>query len=230
MTKGTWITWSAKELAWIKANSRRPRAETYAEFVVRFARPDVSMSNLAALCKRKGWFTGNDGRFVKGQQTWNAGKKCEPGKGGRHPNCKATQFKKGCRTGIATKLYKPVGTERMSRSGYLERKIHDGLPLQSRWRAVHLLNWEQVNGPLPKGMALKCLDGNRLNADSSNWIAVPRALLPRLAGGRWGRVPYDQAPAELKPAILAIAQLEHAARERGKQPSRIRKQLAPNEQ
>jgi hypothetical protein len=36
-------------------------------------------------------------------------------------------------------------------------------------------------------MALKCLDGNKQNTDPSNWEAVPRALLPRLAGGnRYG--------------------------------------------
>lgn len=216
MSRGRVISYSAAELAWIEANSTRPRAEARAEFVAEFARPDVTPSNYAALCKRKGWLTGRNGKFEQGQNSWNKGRPCAEGKGGRHPNAKATHFRKGQRQGVAVKLYKPIGTERMSKSGYLERKIHDGLPLQSRWRAVHLLNWEQVNGPLPKGMALKCLDGDRQNCDPANWIAVPRALLPRLAGGRWGRIPYDQAPAEIRPALLAIAKLEHAARERHK--------------
>lgn len=216
MSRGRVISYSAAELAWIKANSKRPRAEAHAEFVAVFDRHDVSLSNLAALCKRRNWFTGNDGRFTKGQATWNKGRPCAEGEGGRHPNAKATHFQKGQRRGVAVKLYKPIGTERMSKSGYLKRKIHDGMPLQSRWRAVHLLNWEQVNGPLPKGQCLKCLDGDRLNCDPANWIAIPRALLTRLAGGRWGRVPYDQAPAEIRPVLMAIARLEHAAREKGK--------------
>lgn len=214
MPKGSWITYTGAEIAWIKAHAREPRAKAHAAFVTAFGRADVSLSNFNALCKRNGWLTGRTGCFEKGQKTWNAGKKCEPGRGGRHPNAKATQFKKGSRSGIATKLYKPVGTERINHSGYLERKIYDGLPLQSRWRAVHLLEWEQANGQLPKGMALKCLDGDRLNTAAANWVAVPRALLPRLAGGRWGRLSYDDAPAELKPALMAIAKLEHAARER----------------
>jgi hypothetical protein len=63
-------------------------------------------------------------------------------------------------------------------------------------------------------MVLKCLDGNRLNTAPSNWEAVSRALLPRLAGGRHKKhVPYDEAPNELKPTILAVAKLEHAVRE-----------------
>ncbi|WP_269212609.1 hypothetical protein [Pseudooceanicola algae] len=36
-------------------------------------------------------------------------------------------------------------------------------------------------------------------------------MAPRL-NGRFGRG-YDQAPAEIKPAIMAVTELEHAARE-----------------
>lgn len=51
----------------------------------------------------------------------------------------------------------------------------------------------------------------RLNCDPDNWVAVPRALLPRLSG-KSGR-DYDHAPDEIKPTIMAIARLEHAARD-----------------
>ena len=76
---------------------------------------------------------------------------------------------------------------------------------QSTW-----LNGNSSTAPLPQGMCLKCLDGDKTNTDPSNWKAIPRALLPRL-NGRFGR-DYDAAPAELKPTILAIAELEHQAR------------------
>ena len=62
-----------------------------------------------------------------------------------------TQFKPGVRQGRATALYKPIGSERISGEGYVERKIHDGMPMQSRWRAVHLLRWEQAHGPCRTG-------------------------------------------------------------------------------
>lgn len=201
--KGRWIRWTQDELTFIEARAGLPRAELFAAFKARFDRPEVSQSNLTALCKRKRWLTGRDGRFAPGH---------EPTGGGNplHPNCVATRFRKGNRTGRANHVYKPIGTERMSKDGYLERKVHDGLPMQSRWRAVHLIEWEAVNGPVPKGHALKCLDGDRTNADPENWIAVPRALLPRLSG-RW-RMNYDTAPEELKPTLLAIADLEHKAR------------------
>lgn len=205
--KGRWITYTEAELSWIKACSDLPRPEAHALFVQVFGRQDVSLSNFNALCKRKGWMTGRTGQFVKGERRADNPSR----KGHAPPGCEKGWFKPGVRRGVATKLYQPIGTERMSKCGYRERKVNDDLPLQRRWRAVHLVEWEAVNGPLPEGHCLKCLDGDRLNTDPKNWEAVPRALLPRL-NGRFGR-DYDQAPAELKPTILAVAKLEHKVRE-----------------
>lgn len=104
----------------------------------------------------------------------------------------------------------PLGTERI-KMGYRFTKVSDrrGAAWAANWRQTHILRWEEVNGPLPTGMVLKCLSDDRLNVDPSNWEAIPRGVLPRLAGTS-GR-DYGSAPAELKPTIMAIAKLEHAA-------------------
>lgn len=209
--KGRRIPYSAAEMTWLEEHRLLPIADYHAAFIAAFSRADVAAVNLHSLRKRKGWKTGRTGQFVKGQEPLNKGKRCEPGQGGRHPNAQRTQFKPGVRQGVAVRLYKPIGTERLSKEGYRERKIHDGLPLQSRWRAIHLINWEAVNGPLPKGMCLKCLDGNRTNCDPANWKAISRGLLPRLNGGKATKgIAYDSAPAELKPTVLALAELGQA--------------------
>ncbi len=177
-------------------------------FCKAFDRTDVSAENLYSLRQRKKWRTGRTGCFVKGSVPANKGKPMP-----FHPNSAATRFKKGERRGVAVKVYKPIGSERLSKDGYLERKIHDGMPLQSRWRSVHLIRWEEMNGPLPKGHALKCLDSDKSNTDPSNWTLVPRAILPRLNGGRHkSLLAYDEAPQELKSTILATAKLAHKAR------------------
>lgn len=82
-------------------------------------------------------------RFAKGSVAWNKGAHYDSG-GRSHE----TRFKPGVRQGIAVKLYKPIGFERVSKDGYLERKVNDGMPLQKRWRAVHLIVWEAVHGPV----------------------------------------------------------------------------------
>lgn len=210
--KGHPITYSGDELAWLEENRLLPIGDYAAAFNALFGR-QVEPKNLHALRKRKGWKTGRTGCFQKGQTSWNKGKPHPPR--GRSAE---TQFKKGNRTGRANHVYKPIGTERVSKDGYLERKIHDGLPLQSRWRAVHLIEWEAANGPVPKNHALKCLDGDKTNTAPNNWEAVPRALLPRLAGGNRHRrvLAFDDAAPEVRPALLAMAKLEHAARQKRK--------------
>lgn len=206
--KGQAIVYSAAELAWIEEHSREPRAAAHASFVEAFGRQDVTLENFCALCKRRGWHTGRTGHFEKGGKTWNKGLSYPS-----HPNTVRTQFKKK-QLPHNTKF---LGHERLDKSGYIvisvaEKNPHTGY--DRRYVLKHKWLWEQANGPLPKGMALKCLDGDRTNCAPSNWTPVPRALLPRLCG-RWGRN-YDDAPAEIKPVILAIVKLEHQARERRK--------------
>lgn len=213
--KGHPIPYSHDEMEWLEANRQLPIGEYRAAFVAAFKRDDVTAQHLHSLRKRKGWKTGRTGQFVPGQPAHNKGKPCAPGTGGRHPNAQRTQFRKGQRSGVAVKLWKPIGTERTTREGYLERKIHDGMPLQSRWRAVHLINWEAINGPIPAGHCLKCLDGNKLNTDPTNWELIPRTMLAHLNGGRFkSRLAFDQAPADLKPAIMAVARIKVKVRER----------------
>ena len=212
--KGRWITYSDPELIWLEANHTLPISDYASAFNAAFGR-EVSEQNLHALRKRRGWKTGRTGCFTKGQEPPNKGKTCPPGVGGRHPNARKTQFRAGNRTGRANHVYKPIGTERITEDGYRERKIHDGMPLQSRWRLVHLVEWEAVNGPIPEGYCLKCLDGDRLNTTPANWQMIPRALLPRLNGGRHKKhLTYDEAAPELRPTLIVMAQVEHAARKR----------------
>ena len=110
-------------------------------------------------------------RFQKGQQAWNKGLK------GINLGGQAGQFQRGNRSGRALSRYKPIGFERLGKDGYLERKINDDMPFHRRWRAVHLLIWESVNGPLPSGCAVSFRDGNKLNLDLDNLQLVTRAEL-----------------------------------------------------
>lgn len=193
-------TYSEAELAFIKRRRKWERSKLHAAFTAAFpGRRVICLDAFKQICLRHVGPNGRDGRFAKGFVPANKGKKMP-----YNANSARTQFKKGTRGGRAAELYKPIGAERFSKEGYLERKIHDGLPLQSRWRGVHIVNWEELNGPVPKGHCLKCLDGDRLNTDPSNWELVSRAVLARL---NKSQNRYDTAPAELKPAIMAIAKL-----------------------
>lgn len=92
-------------------------------------------------------------RFQPGFEPWNKGVK---GVTGLHENCRRTQFKKG-RPAHESRNYVPIGSYRISKDGYLERKVTDDPRIfpARRWTAVHRLVWEAANGPIPKGHIIR---------------------------------------------------------------------------
>ena len=109
-----------------------------------------------------------DGRFTKGSSPWNRGKAGWQA-GGRSTE---TQFKKG---NSPSNTWRPIGAERTTKDGILFRKVSDTGVKRADWRAVHVMSWEAVNGPVPGGHFLVCKDGNRDNRDAENWEPVTRA-------------------------------------------------------
>lgn len=213
--KGHPITYTAAEMEWLEANRSMVISDYHREFAAMSGRDDVSLKNLHSLRKRKGWRTGRTGCFAKGAAPHNKGVPCPPGKGGRHPNARATQFKKG----NVSHTFRGAGHERIdTKDGYVVLIVDEVNPWTGgRTRPVHkhVYLWTQMNGPVPEGHVLKCLDGNKLNTDPSNWEAIPRGVLPRLNGGKATRVmAYDSAPAELKPALLAIAKIDQKIKDK----------------
>ncbi|MCL2524581.1 MAG: HNH endonuclease [Betaproteobacteria bacterium] len=132
---------------------------------------------------------GAETRFRKGHVSWNKGMK-----GLSYEGMKATQFKPGHQGGVAAARYQPIGAERISKDGYLQRKVNDGLPMQRRWRSVHILNWEAINGLLPAGHALIFRDGNKRNVAVDNLELVTRREL-------MARNTIHRLPPELKEVV-----------------------------
>ncbi len=98
----------------------------------------------------------------------------------------------------------PVGTEKIKSDGYLWRKIAE----PDRWKQVHILLWEEKNGPLPEGMCVTFLDGNRMNLSLDNLMLISRAENGYLNGGdmRIGN-------AEITKAHVGLRRIEKRLRE-----------------
>lgn len=86
-------------------------------------------------------------RFKPGSEPWNKGTHFVAG--GRSAE---TRFKKG-RTPTESLNYLPIGTLRLSKDGYLERKMTDDQSVYParRWSFVHRLVWVAANGPVAAG-------------------------------------------------------------------------------
>lgn len=204
---GRCIGWLPEERAWIVARADWPRADLHRAFVAFWRRPEVSLKAFKSFCKREGILTGRTGAFAKGSVPANKGKPMPP-------EIKAKMAQTMFRKGHLPHNTKAAGHERIDDDGYVWISVNEVNPYtgyERRYVQKHLWLWEQVNGPVPEGHVLKCLDANKLNTDPSNWECIPRSVLPRL-NGRFGRG-YDAAEPEIKPVIMAIAKLEHAARQ-----------------
>lgn len=119
---------------------------------------------IAAYYKNHNLNCGLTGRFEKGHVPANKDQKMSKE---QYEKCKGTMFKKG----NIPNNHRPVGSERVTKDGYIEVKIAE----PNKWRLKHVVVWESVNGPLPKGHALLFLDGNKQNTDISNLRLMTRS-------------------------------------------------------
>lgn len=107
-------------------------------------------------------------RFKKGHKTWNAGTNYVAG--GRSAE---TRFKKGSRP----KNWMPIGSERLSKEGYLQRKMTDTGVTRRDYVPVHHLVWIAHNGPVPQGHRIVFKDGNKQNIIIENLECISLADL-----------------------------------------------------
>jgi hypothetical protein len=101
-------------------------------------------------------------QFKAGLVPWNKGTNWVAG--GRSVE---TRFKPG-RKPEEARNYMPIGTTRMTKDGYLERKVTDDPKLvpARRWVAVHRLVWEAANGPVPDGHMVIFKPGMRTTVEA----------------------------------------------------------------
>lgn len=186
------IIYTQEQLDWVKANCTLVLSELHAQFCQVFDRHDVSAVNLNALRKRNGWKTGRTGRFEKGHASHKGG----PG----GPN--RTSFKKG----HAPANVRPLYSERVSKTGYIEIKVPEPNPYTgapTRFRQKHVWLWEQANGPVPPKHAVVFKDGNKLNCVLENLACVHRRVLQAMNQN----FKVSEYPEEVRPSILAVSQL-----------------------
>lgn len=118
------------------------------------------------MCREK-ITTGTGGFFQKGHVPQNKGKKMSPE---QYKKCSGTMFKKG----NVPKNYKPVGSKRILKEGYVEIKIAD----PNQWELEHRLVWEKAHGPIPHNCVIIHLDQNKQNNSLENLKMVHRNITP----------------------------------------------------
>lgn len=111
---------------------------------------------------------GGSTRFKKGLTPWNKGTNFTAG--GRSAE---TRFTKGTRP----HTWVPIGTEVVTDDGYIKRKIRDDAPpgmSRNNWKFLHIIAWEEANGPIPKGYMLRFRNDNRQDVRIENLELLSR--------------------------------------------------------
>lgn len=111
--------------------------------------------------------SGLTGQFEKGHKTHNKGKKWDEYMSKeKQENCRKTIFKKG----NIPKNHREVGSERISKDGYIEIKVEE----PNKWKYKHRLIYENYYGKISKGYNVIFLDGNKLNIDIKNLKTISK--------------------------------------------------------
>lgn len=180
--------YTQEQLDFISKNRTLPRSVLATLFNKKFG-SNKTAEAINSLCKRKGWFTGRIGQFQKGSKPWNTGTKGIVQK-------KKTSFKKG----HTPANHRPVGSERIdSKDGYVLIKVAE----PNTWKHKHVVIWESHYGKVEKGYIIRLKDNNPLNYSLDNLEKVSKKVHFRL-----NKCNYAEMPAELKPAVKVIAEIE----------------------
>lgn len=110
--------------------------------------------------------SGLTGKFRKGQTPHNKGKKMPKEV---YEKVKHTMFAKG----NVPPNHRPVGSERISKDGYIEVKVAE----PNKWRLKQRVVYEEAKGKIPEGCTIIFLDGNKRNFNIDNLRCITRSEL-----------------------------------------------------
>lgn len=127
---------------------------------------NMTRVQMSSYKKRYNLHSGLNGYFPKGHVPHNKGQKMSAK---QYEKCKDTMYKKG----NIPHNHRPVGSERITKDGYLEVKVAE----PKTWKQKQRIVWEEHYGPVPKGSTVIFRDGNNRNFDIDNLICITRAEL-----------------------------------------------------
>lgn len=185
--KDTLILFNEKQVEWIKAAYKEMSCREMAEAFNERFNTDFKVSQFRSFVSNHKITSGRKGHFTKGNKSWNKGTK-----GLMKPN--SGSFAKGNKAHNK----KPVGSERITRDGFIEVKVAE----PKSWELKHRIIWEAEHGKIPGGHAIRFTDSNPLNCKLDNLFIATQSENLQL-----NRLGYSDQPDDLKESTLLIAKI-----------------------
>lgn len=127
---------------------------------------DYTYKQVKALKNNHKIQSGLTGQFEKGHKPWTKGKNIKEicYKPESYARWESHHWYKGNRPYNAV----PVGTETVDKYGYIKVKIAE----PNVWEFKHRIIYEKAYGPIPKGMLVALIDGNKTNLSPENMMLI----------------------------------------------------------
>ena len=157
--------YSEEQKEFIITNNYGKYSKELAEMFNQYFNTNITAKEIAYFRRNNKLNSGLTGQFKKGNVPHNKDKKqVEYMSKEAIERTKKTRFKKGNKP----KNYRPVGSERITKDGYIEVKVAD----PNKWETKNKIIYKQYFGDIPEGHKIIYADGNKLNNDINNLILV----------------------------------------------------------
>lgn len=157
--------YSEEQKEFIITNNYGKYSKELAEMFNQYFNTNITAKEIAYFRRNNKLNSGLTGQFKKGNVPHNKDKKqVEYMSKEAIERTKETRFKKGNKP----KNYRPVGSERITKDGYIEVKVSD----PNKWETKNKIIYKQYFGDIPEGHKIIYADGNKLNNDINNLILV----------------------------------------------------------
>ena len=154
--------WSEEEKEYLKTIAKGRGYKEIVKMMSSKFEYEFTENQVARALNRYKIRTGVQTKFKKGSIPWNKGLK-------GYTSRNSTSFEKG----NIPPQYRPVGSERINKEGYIEIKVAD----PGKWRLKHRVIWEKHNGEIPKNHTVIFADRDKSNLDIDNLLLVSRSQL-----------------------------------------------------
>lgn len=168
-----------------------------------------TVAQIANYYNRNHLNSGRTGQFEKGHVPSTKGKKWDEFMSPESQDAsRKTQFKKGH---IPHNGGTPVGELRI-RSSHGYKHYWEKTAQPNVWRMKHIVEWEKINGKVPKGYIICFADGDTLNWHIENLILTSQAQ--NAVKNRWGIKGHDMETAKTANLIADLKIVTNRARKK----------------
>lgn len=179
---GTYNTYPSEQQEFLKVNAPlMSRRELTERFNIEFG-TKKTVRAIKSYCNARGYNSSSDGKFQKGNVSWQTGLSSADFKAHYTEESYARMFN----AMYYARDFLKVGDETVKNGEpWIVTSVDYNLPLEKRRIQKRRYVWQQLYGEIPQDHVIVCLDGDPMNCEPSNLYSMPKKFVPILGKSHW---------------------------------------------